>query len=114
MDNGTCADCGVATCGKTNREYYMVKPFIWWQAVRKAHAQYLCIGCLESRIGRVLTAKDFWNVPLNHQMETSHRASARLRERLAGFSSRPENSTLSPEDDGPKPGELWDNYSLPF
>lgn len=67
-DDGTvpCHDCGINTLpvNHPNRaEYYMVTNAIW-----NAHGcgeSYLCIGCLEVRMGRMLTAQDFSDVPLN-------------------------------------------------
>ncbi|MEU6208193.1 hypothetical protein ABZ814_31990 [Micromonospora musae] len=57
-------------------EYYMVLPAIWRTAVLagllpgldqlgKPPIRYLCVGCLEARIGRRLTAADFTDVPVN-------------------------------------------------
>ena len=47
-------------------EWYMVRPDVWDAAHRSGHApQFLCIGCLENRIGRRLTPEDFASVPLN-------------------------------------------------
>jgi hypothetical protein len=77
-----CADCGVGTI--TLGEYYMVHDEVWeqaWCGRRKSwHGrvmgqEILCIGCLEARIGRRLTAADFacW-------MNT--RKSERLRDRM--------------------------------
>jgi hypothetical protein len=60
-----CVDCGVGT--STLGEWYMVNDEVWQQAwagqFKPWHAlpgqQVLCIGCLEKRIGRTLTAADF-------------------------------------------------------
>ena len=47
-------------------EIYIVKERVWEAAGMKSMAGCLCIGCLEKRIGRTLTAKDFVrNHPLN-------------------------------------------------
>lgn len=70
-DDGTehttpCHDCGINTLPLSfpdRAEHYMVTDEIW-----KAHGcerGYLCIGCLEVRMGRMLTAADFSPVPLN-------------------------------------------------
>jgi hypothetical protein len=69
----SCDDCGVGTL--TIGEYYMVKDHIWelawadrrktWHEVRAQ--QILCIGCLEGRLGRTLTARDFSDVPCNSE-----------------------------------------------
>lgn len=51
-----CLDCGE----DTSYEYYMVYDEIWKQATNeKERRGVLCIGCLESRIGRSLNSQDF-------------------------------------------------------
>ena len=61
-------------------EWYMVKPEIWKAAHKDGIApRYLCIGCLESRIGRELISSDFATVPLN---EPSWMDSKRLLDRV--------------------------------
>lgn len=40
----------------------------------------LCIGCLEARLGGVLTADDFTDAPINHGV---FKQSARLQQRLS-------------------------------
>jgi hypothetical protein len=81
-----CADCGAGAI--TIAEWYMVKTKVWdqaWAGRRKSwfkHApgqEILCIGCLEARIGRTLTADDFTDAPVNNPDETM---SERLRDRL--------------------------------
>lgn len=62
MDMFNCLDCGVNTADA--HEYYMVKNKVW----RKVHPKddgMLCISCLEARLGRVLTHKDFTDAPVN-------------------------------------------------
>jgi hypothetical protein len=44
-------------CNKS--EIYMVKTSVWKKAGMKYSSGCLCIGCLEERIGRELTPKDF-------------------------------------------------------
>jgi hypothetical protein len=81
-----CADCGVGTF--TLGEYYMVKDEIWTHAwagrLKPWHAlpgqQVLCIGCLETRIGRTLMACDFTSAPVNDPADST--MSERLRERI--------------------------------
>lgn len=70
-------------------EYYMVTAEIWKEAgmppsIADNHTEldgnFLCIGCLELRIGRRLTALDFTVCPIN---DPQHRCSwPRLRDRL--------------------------------
>ncbi len=61
-----CADCGMDTTPCTGRrgcrhagrwEYYRVHDTVW--AAAGMSSGYLCIGCLERRLGRSLTRKDF-------------------------------------------------------
>jgi hypothetical protein len=80
-----CADCGVGTI--TLGEWYLVKNEVWeqaWASRRKSWyprdlplgQEILCIGCLEARIGRTLTHRDFPDgIPLSKVM------SGRLRDR---------------------------------
>lgn len=81
-------DCGELTCGYGKpSEWYMVYDAIWAEAgaptrkVMDEHTcgSYLCIGCLETRLGRQLVADDFPNYPVN---EPSLRNTRRLNERL--------------------------------
>lgn len=47
-------------------EWYMVRSEIWEEAYRNGSPpRFLCIGCLEARIGRRLLPGDFAPVPLN-------------------------------------------------
>lgn len=61
-----CADCQAETLSTepgVPTEYYMVHDPIW-QAAGKIRG-YLCIGCLEARLGRQLTAADFTIAKIN-------------------------------------------------
>jgi hypothetical protein len=66
----------------------MVKDEVWARAwagrLKPWHAlggqQILCIGCLEKRLGRTLTACDFMDVPINDI--THNTMSARLPDRF--------------------------------
>lgn len=57
-----CLDCECDTCDVN--EYYMVRDHLWRKAVPKRTGM-LCIGCLETRLGRTLTKADFTDVPVN-------------------------------------------------
>lgn len=62
-----CEDCGVDTVpGKPGQptEWYMVHNSVWVHA-GAATVRYLCIACLEKRLGRELTAADFTDAPCN-------------------------------------------------
>jgi len=67
-----CTDCGIDTSPCTGKrgcrhagkwEYYMVRKSVWRRA--GAPDGFLCIGCLEARLGRQLRPNDFANVPVN-------------------------------------------------
>jgi hypothetical protein len=74
--NWNCMDCNVNTYEID--EYYTVYDDIWLTA-HPADQGLLCIGCLESRLGRLLTADDFPCYPINNG---AFRQSARLLNRL--------------------------------
>jgi hypothetical protein len=60
------ADKGVENTYTELTEIYEVKRQIWEAAGMEPMNGCLCIGCLEKRLGRTLTAKDFVrNGPLN-------------------------------------------------
>jgi len=84
-----CADCGTDTLSLEPgipTEYYMVHDEVW-EAAEGPQPGYLCIGCIETRLGRQLHRGDFARVPLNdlsyHRPDKAwwHR-SARLLDRL--------------------------------
>jgi len=66
-------------CTNCNYEYYMVHDSIWLEANPKDKGM-LCIGCLESRRGKLLTKDDFLDCPLNTINIFS--GSTRLKDRL--------------------------------
>ena len=75
-----CADCGYNT---RQNEYYAVTPAVWRQAIRRGKGNgtiMLCIGCLEARLGRLLTPADFADAACND--DNPARQSARIRNRL--------------------------------
>jgi hypothetical protein len=90
ITNGWCVDCSASTRG----ELYIVRKSVWelaWIGRRKSWysrldcqqigLEVLCIGCLEKRLGRTLTASDFIpDMPCNDP--TQKRISERLRDRL--------------------------------
>ena len=78
-----CYDCG----WDTRREYYMVHDAIWLAAgMTKSRYQgtgeYLCVPCLEERIGRGLLPEDFTAYPVNDPPYP--RRPSRLAKRHAG------------------------------
>lgn len=58
-----CLDCNVDT-GKLH-EHYMLEDSVWFQVVNSNQGM-LCIGCIEARLGRLLTPKDFNNSFINN------------------------------------------------
>ncbi len=95
-----CADCrtdttpctGKPDCRHTGRwEWYICHDALW--ATAGMTSGFLCIGCLEHRIGRRLRPGDFPAYPVNnpHPWDTT-RLSARLRtappDQLSAFADR--------------------------
>jgi hypothetical protein len=84
-----CKDCGLDTTPCTGRrgcrhkgrwELYMVYDDVW-DAARMCDG-YLCIGCLERRLGRCLTPADFPPLPVNDPVDwDSDRLAARKGQR---------------------------------
>lgn len=71
-DSYLCRDCGIDTTPCTKRrgcrhkgrwEHYMVTDTVWSAAGMQDG--FLCIGCLEQRLGRILTPEDFTSAPIN-------------------------------------------------
>ena len=71
-----CLDCKV--CTNCCNEYYMVTDKVWRKANPKGRGM-LCIGCLELRLGRLLTSHDFIDAPVNTDLFDQ---STRLQMRL--------------------------------
>ncbi len=59
-----CLDCKVDT-GKIGEHYMLVDAT--WQLAHDSHIGMLCIGCIETRIGRKLMPSDFNNSHVNRQ-----------------------------------------------
>ncbi|MBC9705269.1 MAG: hypothetical protein H9W81_09915 [Enterococcus sp.] len=70
-------DCGENT--SVLNEYYMVQFNLWERYVPEHHGM-LCIGCLETRMGRELTSADFIDALINRIDFRPH--SERLLSRL--------------------------------
>jgi hypothetical protein len=78
-----CADCGTETLSLKPGvpiEYYMVRGEVW-QAARAPKRGYLCIGCLETRLGHGLRRGDFSPAAIN-DLNYGWPHSDRLRDRL--------------------------------
>jgi len=62
-----CDDCGAECLSPAighPTEWYMVTDDVW-ETARAPETIILCIGCLETRLGRTLTRADFTDAPLN-------------------------------------------------
>jgi len=57
-----CLDCGRDTYAIG--EYYMLHDRVWLTA-NPGDAGMLCVGCVESRLGRALSPADFADAPVN-------------------------------------------------
>lgn len=79
-DASLCVDCGTETFPA---EYYMVHDAVWPADLGPAGGM-LCVGCLETRLGRQLTSADFVAAEIN---EPDSCTSPRLRARLASEST---------------------------
>lgn len=71
-----CFDCSVDTLAL--HEYYMVHAELWESVVQDDEVAFLCVGCLEVRIGRRLVPTDFTEVPINYLTNKSDRLMERL------------------------------------
>lgn len=78
-----CKDCGLDT--KKVHEEYMVEDLLWKKAGMKPKDGCLCIGCLERRIDRRLTHRDFTDIPVNFGCTKKSR---RLKNRLRGLKKK--------------------------
>jgi len=73
-----CKDCKKTTI----HEYYMVWDRVWKRSDMKPDGGMLCIGCLEQRLGRKVTQKDFLPILLNQPHAPGFAKSRRLLNRL--------------------------------
>jgi hypothetical protein len=88
-----CADCKKVLSvrntglfgGGLNFEWVMLKDRVWQQSQRKGACRFLCVGCLESRIGRNLSAADFRRGAKVNFGDNQRTQSIRLRRRMRGL-----------------------------
>lgn len=87
----TCGDCqqmlhmrgdGLFSFGALETDWFMVKDSVWRQSQRNNPRRFLCIACLEHRIGRKLSATDFRR---SAKVNFTGQKSVRLRRRLSGL-----------------------------
>lgn len=82
-----CRGCGCSV----EQEYYMLHDSVW-QQVYQRRSGMLCVGCVESRLGRELTCHDFVPCGLNEFVVLGiWPGSDRLRTRLAGYQATGEH-----------------------
>lgn len=77
--NWRCMDCNVDT--DAIGEYFMLQHHLWTR-IHPDRIGHLCVGCVETRLGRTLTAADFLDVPLNTDPHPRSARSTRLTDRL--------------------------------
>ena len=71
-----CDDCGNTTIG----EWYQLKNHLWLSVAKRD--ENLCVNCLEKRLKRKLTPKDFELIYFNFGDETKKHKSQILLDRL--------------------------------
>src|ERR1043165_5020574 len=87
-----CADCNAilsirptgfnAAFGRGwQPDWFMVKDRVWRLGQRDGKCRFLCVGCLENRIGRKLTSDDFRR---SAKVNFVGQKSAKLRRRMRG------------------------------
>jgi hypothetical protein len=120
-----CADCGSDTLSPEPgelAEYYAVHDSLWAEAGMAPDGGYLCIGCLEARLGRRLYRADFPDqVPINHPgAERGRYAWSWRTPRLAALLAYPDQGVLFDEPPGPPFGrdpagfEAWMRHEQEF
>jgi len=66
MTDSPCVDCRVNTHHRDGiGESFMLNQWVWDSIQFQDSADYLCIKCVEKRLGRRLTPPDFILCPLN-------------------------------------------------
>lgn len=72
-----CLDCGLDTSMRGACEYYTLLSHVWADTGLGRDDGMLCIGCVETRLGRELTPDDFSDCPLNFEPRSSDRLKSR-------------------------------------
>lgn len=75
-----CACCGVST--SKIGEHFFLRSEIWYR-VHPSERGFLCVGCVETKLGRLLTKQDFTDCTINKPQRGVH-MSLRLVQRLQG------------------------------
>jgi hypothetical protein len=89
-----CADCNVECLPNTPphvRDWhrYMVHDHVWTAAGMGRPGGWVCLGCIEDRLGRPLTADDLADLPLNDLDGTKDVARLARLKLAAGHGKRP-------------------------
>lgn len=84
-----CVDCKVNT--EHIGEYYTLRDWVWRATGMRLDGGMLCIGCVETRLGRTLHADDFTDAPVNDGTFWPH--SERLRNRIGRSNVNAETSS---------------------
>lgn len=113
-----CIDCDTDTAPCTGKrgcrhagkwEYYMVSDEVWLEAMnREANpwSGFLCIGCLERRIGRRLLPEDFTGANINEPDPwDTERLTARKRGDIDPRT--PKGCPITPSPSHAETGECW-------
>jgi hypothetical protein len=81
--------------GGWDNDWFMVKDRVWHRCQRAGKCRFLCVGCLEHRIGRKLLADDFSR---SAKVNFVGQKSAKLRRRMRGLkpAKRLVNTTFTP------------------
>jgi hypothetical protein len=84
-----CADCNAVLAVRggffsrwNGGDWCMVKDSVWRRGQRSGKCRFLCVGCLERRIGRKLSAGDFKR---SAKVNFEAGKSAKLRSRMRGL-----------------------------
>jgi len=86
-----CNDCetnlhtrltGLLGSSSWSGDWFMVKNSVWRASQRKGACRFLCVSCLEDRIGRKLSAADFMR---SAKVNFEHKDSVKLRHRMRGL-----------------------------
>lgn len=77
VDCWYCHDCRT----DVRLEYYMVHDTVWQEAQGRNGFFFLCIGCLENRLGRRLQSLDFTGCYINRDpnLPRTHRLTSRMQ-----------------------------------
>jgi hypothetical protein len=91
VENCPCKDCGVDT---RRTDFYMVHTWLWDKYVPEdAGETFLCVLCLEKRIGRKLRKDDFGNFMTNSRKVQMSNAGPILKSRMGLVPHRSKSTT---------------------